>query len=134
MIRIQLEPATRDELQAMRRQDLPAEVRDRLEMVLLADAGWNAARIAGHLGYNYRTALDLLKDFRGRGREALFPRRPGPAPDSARRDHIAGRLRDLLGEDRTWTSAQLAEALRPGGVALSPRQVRRHLRGMSSGR
>jgi putative transposase len=133
MIRIQLDTATRDELQAIRRQDLPAKVRDRLEMVLLADAGWNAARIAGHLGYHYRTALDLLKDFRDRGREALFPRRTGPAPDSTRREQVAGRLRDLLGEDRTWTSAQLAEALQTGGIALSPRQVRRHLRGMKSG-
>jgi transposase len=132
MIRIQLGTTTRDELQALRRQDLPAKVRDRLEMVLLADAGWNAARIAGHLGYNYRTALGLLKDFRDRGRQALFPRRPGPAPDSARRDHVAGRLRDLLGQDRTWTSGQLAEALRSEGIALSPRQVRRHLRGLKS--
>jgi putative transposase len=132
MIRIQLDTTTRDELQAMRRQDLPAKIRDRLEMVLLADAGWNAARIADHLGYNYRTALGLLKDFRDRGREALFPHRPGPAPDTARRDRVAGRLRDLLGQDRTWSSAQLAEALRAQGIALSARQVRRHLRGMKS--
>jgi putative transposase len=133
MIRIQLDTTTRDELQAMRRQDLPAKVRDRLEMVLLADAGWNAARIAGHLGYNYRTALNLLKDFRDRGRDALTPRRDGPAPDVARRDRAADRLRDLLGEDRTWTSAQLAEALQAKGITLSARQVRRHLRGIKSG-
>ena len=133
MIRIQLDSTTRDELQAMRRQDLPAKVRDRLEMVLLADAGWKAARIAGHLGYNYRTTLNLLKVFRDRGREALVPRRNGPAPDLARRDRVAGRLRDLLGEDRTWTSAQLAEALLAKGISLSARQVRRHLRGIESG-
>jgi putative transposase len=133
MIRIQLDTTTRDELQAMRRQYLPAKVRDRLEMVLLADAGWNAARIAGHLGYNYRTALNLLKDFRDRGRDALTPRRNGPAPDVARRDRVADRLRDLLGEDRTWTSAQLAEALQAKGITLSARQVRRHLRGIKSG-
>ena len=116
----------------MRREDLPAKVRDRLEMVLLADAGWSAARIAGHLGYHYRTALDVLNDFRERGRDALVPRRRGPAPDAARRAHVAGLLRDLLGQDRTWTSAQLAEALRDRGVALSPRQVRRYLGGMRS--
>src|SRR5262245_60219529 len=132
MIRIQLDPATRDELQQMRRQALPAKVRDRLEMVLLADAGWAAARIAAHLGYGYRTALNVLNDFRDRGRDALFPRRRGPAPDVARRAHVAGLLRDLLGQDRTWTSAQLAEALSDRGVALGPRQVRRHLRGMRS--
>ena len=97
MIRIRLDPTTRDELQQMRRQDLPAKVRDRLEMVLLSDAGWAPARIAEHLGYGYRTALGVLNDFRARGRDALAPRRRGPAPDVARRDLVAGRLRDLLG-------------------------------------
>ena len=77
MIRIQLDTTTHDELQAMRREDLPAKVRDRLEMVTLADAGWDAARIAVHPGYNYRTTLNCLKDFLDRGRDALFPRRPG---------------------------------------------------------
>ncbi len=67
----------------------------------MADAGWVAARIADHLGCNDRTALNLLNDFRDRGREALSPRRPGPAPDTARRDQVAGRIRDLLGQDRT---------------------------------
>src|SRR5262245_59442495 len=101
-------------------------------MVLLADAGWTAARIAEHTGYGYRTALDVLKDFRDRGRDALGPRRRGPAPDTARREHVVGSLRDLLGQDRTWTSAQLAEALRDRGIALSPRQVRRYCDGMRS--
>ena len=132
MIRIQLDTATRADLQALRGEDLPAKVRDRLEMVLLADSGWGAARIAAHLGYNYRTALDVLKDFLDRGRDALFPRRPGPAPDSARREHIVGRIRDLLAEDRTWSSAQLADALRDKGLALSARQVRRYSRGFKS--
>jgi hypothetical protein len=112
MIRIQLDQKTRDELQQMRREDLPAKVRDRLEMVLLADAGWTPARIAEHLGYGYRTALNVLNDFRDRGRDALVLRRRGPAPDVARRDHVAGRLRDLLGQDRTWTSAQPARRVR----------------------
>src|SRR5262245_54014689 len=106
MIRIQLDPTTRADPQQMRRRDLPAKVRDRLEMVLLADAGWAAARIAAHLGYGYRTALNVLNAFRDRGRDALVARRRGPAPDTARREHVAGQLRDLLGQDRTWTSAQ----------------------------
>ena len=103
MIRIQLSQTIHDELQLMRRQDLPAKVRDRLEMVLLADAGWTAARIAEHLGSGYRTVLDVLNDFRDRGREALVPRRRGPAPDAARREHVSGRLHELLSQDRTWT-------------------------------
>jgi transposase len=132
MIRIQLDEPTRDRLQALRREDLPAETRDRLEMILLADAGWTAARIAGHFGRHYRTALNLLKDFRDRGPDAFFPRRRGPAPDHARRDLVSARLRDLLGQDRIWTSAQLAEALQDHGITLSPRQVRRYLRDMGS--
>jgi transposase len=132
MIRIQLDSTTRDDLQQMRCRDLPAKVRDRLEMVLLADAGWAPARLAEHLGYGYRTALSVLNDFSDRGRDALYPRRRGPAPDTARREQVVGLLHDLLGQDRVWTSAQLAEALRDRGVALSPRQVRRYLREMRS--
>jgi transposase len=132
MIRIQLDSTTRDDLQQMRCRDLPAKVRDRLEMVLLADAGWAPARLAEHLGYGYRTALSVLNDFSDRGRDALYPRRRGPAPDTARREQVVGLLHDLLGQDRVWTSAQLAEALLDRGVALSPRQVRRYLRGMRS--
>ena len=58
MIRIQLDNTTRDDLQALRRQDLPAKARDRLEMILLADAGWPAARIAGQ-GVLVARASDL---------------------------------------------------------------------------
>jgi transposase len=133
MIRIQLDDTTRDDLRDMRRQQLPARARDRLEMVLLADAGWPAAHIADHLGYHYRTALNLLNDFQVRGRDALFPRRRGPAPDAARRQQVAGQLRELLEQDRTWTSAQLAEALQARDITLSARQIRRHLRGLRSG-
>ena len=96
MIRIRLDDTTRDDLQALRRQALPARARDRLEMVPLADAGWPAARIAAHLGYGYRTALNVLNDFHARGRDALFPRRRGPAPDTARREQ--------------WTSPRMASA------------------------
>jgi hypothetical protein len=48
MIRIHLEDATRDELQSMRRTALPPKVRDRIEMLTLADVGWSAPRIAAH--------------------------------------------------------------------------------------
>ncbi len=36
-------------------------------------------------------------------------------------------MSELLGQDRIWTSRQLAEALRPDGVAIGHRQVRRYL-------
>jgi putative transposase len=133
MIRIQLDEATRTELQSLRRTGLPPVSRDRLEMLLLSSAGWSPPRIAAHLGRYPQTVRKLLHDFTRRGRAALFPGKSGPAPDAARRDRVTGLLRDLLGQDRTWTSAQLAEALAGHGVALGGRQVRRYLRLLRAG-
>src|SRR5262245_6020473 len=133
MILIHLDDATRDELKALRRTDLPARVRDRLEMVLLSDAGWSPPRIAGHLDYCTPTVRGLIKDFLARGIAALFPRRTGPPPDADRRREVAEALTDLLGRDRTWTSRQLAAALPDRGIDLSPRQVRRYLRRLGAG-
>src|SRR5262249_1306157 len=133
MIRIQLDDALRSELHALRRAVLTPAVRDRLEMVLLSSAGWSPPRIAEHLGCYPQTVRKVLHDFRGRGTTALYPAKPGPAPDAARRGQVTGLLTDLLGQDRTWTSAQLAEALRPHGIALSGRQVRRYLRPLRAG-
>jgi hypothetical protein len=39
---------------------------------------------------------------------------------------VTERLTALLGQERTWTSRQLAEALQPE-IVLSPRQVLRYL-------
>jgi putative transposase len=133
MIRVSLTDTARGELHALRRTDLPAKVRDRVEMVLSSDAGWSAPRIATHLGYCGRTVRGLLKDFNARGMPALYPRKTGPAPDAAKREQVTARLRDLLGEDRTWTAGQLADALHPHGVRLGSRQVRRYLRLLKAG-
>ena len=133
MIRTQIDDATRAELQALRRKPLPPKVRDRIEMVILSDAGWSAPRIAAHLGYCGQTVRDLLRAFLARGLDALYPLRSGPAPDIARRDRVAQELTRLLGEERTWTSRQLSQALAERGIALGPRQVRRHLRRIQAG-
>jgi putative transposase len=128
MIRIMLDDTTRDELQALRRTDLPAKVRDRIEMVTLSDVGWSAPRIAEHLGYHPQTVRDLLRSFLARGTAALYPFRSGPAPDAERRDRITAALRELLALRRTWTSGQLSHALADQGIDLGARQVRRHLK------
>ena len=133
MIRIRLDDVTRSELQALRRTALPPAARDRLEMVLLSEAGWSPPRVAAHLRRYPQTVRKALHDFRRRGTAALYPDRPGPDPDLARRERVVGLLRELLGQDRTWTSAQLAEALRPHGVALGGRQVRRYLALLKAG-
>jgi putative transposase len=133
MIRIQLDGATRNELQALRRQALPAKVRDRLEMVLLSDAGWSVPRIAGHLGCHYLTARAALWAFLRRGQAALWPAKPGPTPDASRRRQVTDALRQLLEQERTWTSRQLSDALRGAGIVLGPRQVRRYLKVLEAG-
>jgi transposase len=133
MIRTQLDDATRDELRALRRKPLPPKVRDRVEMVILSDAGWSAPRIAKHLGYCGQTVRDLLRAFTARGLDALYPFRSGPAPDTARRDRVAEELKRLLADDRSWTSRQLSHALTRRGIVLGPRQVRRHLKRIDAG-
>src|SRR5215217_2331596 len=123
MIRTRLDDATRDELQALRRKTLPPKVRDRIEMLLLSDAGWSSPRIAEHLGYCGQTVRDALRGFLARGIEALYPFRSGPEPDVAHRDRVADELRRLLAEGPTWTSRQLAGALDERGITIGARQV-----------
>ena len=128
MIRTELDDATREQLQALRRKPLPPRVRDRLEIVLLSDAGWSAPRIATHLGYCGQTVRDTLRAFLARGTDAFYPFRTGLGPDVEHRDRVADELTRLLAEDRTWTSRQLAQALADRGIAMGARQVRRHLK------
>lgn len=110
---------------------LPAE-RDRVEMVLLSDAGWAVPRIAGHLGYCRATVRTVLKGFAASGAAGLRRGRPGPPKDAARAATVTAALDRLLAQDRTWTAAQLAEALAGEGIALSARQTRRYLKLMGA--
>ena len=118
----------------MRRKALPPKVRDRIEMVTLSDAGWSAPRIAAHLGYCGQTVRDLLRDFLARGTEALYPFRTGPGP--RRRRVATGSPRSCGGcSPRTapGPAGSSAEALAERGIALGPRQVRRHLKRIEAG-
>ena len=120
-----LTDSQRAELQALRRTDLPAVARDRLEMVLLSDAGWSAPRIARHLGRHPHTVGPPSRGSPPGARRRSTPS-PRPDPDHARRPQVTGRLSELLGQDRTWTSRQLADALGPDGI-VGHRQTRRYL-------
>lgn len=133
MIHIQLDDASRTEFQSLRRTALAATVRDRLEMFFLSDAGWSAPRIAAHLHCDPQTVRKVLHGWHKHGRATLFPAKPGPEPDTFRRDRILGHLTDLLGQERTWTSAELVEALRSQGFTLGGRQVRRYLHQLKAG-
>jgi transposase len=133
MILTSIDDATRDDLQALRRQPLPPRVRDRIEMVIPSDAGWSPPRIAKHLGYCGQTVRDTLRGFLARGLDALYPFRSGRPADIAHRDRVAEQLRRLLAEDRTWTSRQLSQALAQRGIHMGARQVRRHLKRIQAG-
>jgi transposase len=129
MLRLRLTAEEGAAVRALRRDRrlAPAE-RDRVEMVCLADAGWGAPTIAAHLGCNPVTVRRLLKRFPDGGVAGLRRRPPGPAPDMARRERVEAALGALLERDRTWTAAQLAEALGAEfGIALSARQTRKYL-------
>ena len=126
MLRTSLSDSQRSELQALRRTDLPAVTRDRLEMVLMSAAGWSPPRIAEHLGRHPHTVRAALKGFAARGTEAFYPDAPGPDPDHDRRAEVTDKLSELLGQERTWTARQLADALGPG-IGIGRRQTRRYL-------
>ena len=96
-------------------------------MVLLSSAGWLAPRIASHLGYCAATVRTTLKRFKAEGVASIRKGKPGPPPDTERRTAVTTALDRLLGEDRTWTAAQLATALGEQGIALSTRQTRKYL-------
>lgn len=109
----------------------PAE-RDRVEMVLLSDGGRTVGEIAAHLGCCRATVRTVLKGFPVGGTAGLRRRAPGPPPDAERRAQVIAALDRLLGQARTWTAAQLAEALVEEGIALSTRQTRRYLQAMGA--
>jgi transposase len=133
MIRLTLTEVQRAALQAARRDPTftPAE-RDRVEMVLLSAAGWSPPTIAQHLGYCAATVRTVLKQFPATGVAGLHHQRPGPAPNLDRRTQVTTALAQLLGQERTWTAAQLARALREQGIALSTRQTRKYLKRMDA--
>ncbi len=130
MYRITLTSEQRQDLQRRTRAPgLPASVRDRLEMVRLADAGWNVPRIARHLGRHAQTVRAWVKAFLTGGFPALAdpPRAYRP---SALTPPILAAVRTLLARSpRTWTAAQLAAWIAiEHGVQLSTSRLRIHLR------
>ncbi len=135
MLRITLTPDQQDELQALRRDPTlrPAD-RDRVEMLALSAAGWPVAAIAAHLGNHPETVRRLFRRFPAAGIAAVRQQRPGPPPDVPQRERVEAALGGLLAQERTWTAAQLAEALRAEGIHLSARQTRRYLRNLAAWR
>src|SRR6266550_3187085 len=128
MLRITLTSQSRAAVEALRRDSSlhPAE-RDRVEMILLSASGWTVPQLASHFHRCPAPVRRLLHGFAAEGLPALHRQHPGPTPDTQRHERIHRALAELLAQQRTWTSAQLAEALHPQGIHLSARQVRRYL-------
>lgn len=133
MLHIRLTATQRDALAALRRDPslTPAD-RDRVEMVLLSAAGWSVPQIATHVRCCQATVRRLVHRFTAEDLRCLRRQHPGPAPDLARRAQVTEALARLLAQDRTWTAAQIAEALHEEAIHLSARQVRRYLGGMGA--
>jgi len=101
-------------------------------MVLLSAEGWRPPAMAHHLDYHPATVRHALKAYLAQGLAGLWHQRPGPPPDTVRREQITQALDRLLDQPRTWTAAQLAQALHAEGIRLSTRQTRRYLQGMGA--
>ncbi len=135
MLHIQLTVEGRDEVALLRRDpSLSPSERDRVEMVLLSEQGWSVPQIASHLDYCLATVRRLFRQFTNEGLVALRHKPPGPRKDTVRTHQVQTALTALLSQERTWTAAQLAHALREHDIHLSARQVRRYLRSIASWR
>ena len=133
MLRVTLTPEQWAAAQAARRNpSLTPLERDRVAMILLSAAGWRPPAIAQQLDYHAATVRHALKAYRAQGLAGLWHQRPGPPPDTTRREQVTAALDRLLDQPRTWTAAQLAQALRAEGIPLSTRQTRRYLQGMGA--
>ena len=106
MLRTSLSDSHCAEFQPLRRTDLPAVSCDRLEMVLLSDAGWSPLEIAEQLGRHSHTVRAAIKGFAAQGPVEFHPE--APDPDHDRRATGIGKLSELHGLDWTWTARQLA--------------------------
>ena len=128
MLRLTLTDEQRKEVETLRRDAsmTPAE-RNRVDMVLLSASGWPVPQIAMHHGVCRATVRRLIKAYTAQGAGALRRQPPGPGKDLARREQVTAALGRLLEQERTWTAAQLAEALGEERITLSPRQTRKYL-------
>ena len=134
MLRIALTPEQQAELRSLRHDaSLSPADRDRVEMLALSAAGWAVSAIAPHLGRSAETVRRLFRRFATDGLLAVRRELPGPPPDLERRRSVEAALHELLDQERTWTSARLAEALAERGIRLSGRQVRRYLARLDAG-
>lgn len=130
MYRVTLTEEQRQELhRRIRRPNLPARTRERLEMVRLSDAGWKIPRIAGHLQQHEQTVRRWIKTYLKDGFDALADLPHTGQPSAITKDILAEVRAWLEAGDRTWNATQIArEVANRHGLRRSARQWRQVLR------
>jgi len=130
MYRVVLTNEQRAELRRQTRQvGITPSMRDRLEMVRLADAGWSSPQIARHLGQHAQTVRTWIKAFLTGGFAAL-PNKARGGKQSALTPPMLDAVRSEVAKgERTWTAPQLADwVATQHGVRLSAGRLRVHLK------
>jgi transposase len=133
-LRVHLSDAQRTELRTTARaRGTPSALRERLEMIALADAGWTVPHIARHLGRHEQTVRRWVKAFLAVGLTALpDPLHPGGRPRRVTDAHLDALTALLDTTERTWTTRQLVDWLGiEQGVRVHPLHLSRllHRRG-----
>lgn len=98
--------------------------RDRVEALLLSADGLRVPRLARHFDCCQATVRRWLHQFAAEGLKSLRHQRWGLGPDVVRQQVVRRALNGLLSQNRTWTAAQLAEALAAKGLVMQTRTVR----------
>lgn len=106
---------------------LKRKVRLRAQVLRLSHRGQTIQQIAAYTG---RHPTSIGRDFDRWERQGLVGLADGTAPGHPPRvtAEVKGFLQERLGEDRTWTAGQLAEAVADRfGVTVSAEAIRQHL-------
>jgi transposase len=132
-LRVHLSEVQRAELLRLSRdRRTAARMRERLEMIRLADAGWTVPKIAASLHRHEQTVRKYVQAFLTDGFAALPDRRGGGRPRRITNEHLAAVETLLATQTRTWTTPQVATWLaQEHGVAVHPGHLSRllHRRG-----
>lgn len=129
-----LTPLTSDERQALLAAKNTSQThlreRERVEMVLLADAGWTNAQIARHLGRTETTVQAHVRKWSKEGLAGLEMHfSPGRTPRIT--DVFKALLLEKLKSDRLYSARQLcAELEHETGIAITIDHMRAVVRGI----
>lgn len=133
MIRIQLPVSEAERLDTLFRSTADRKLRDRLQIVLMAQRGRARQDIAADLGVHRKTVTRWLNAYCDRGLDGLRPKKPPGSPgnipaslaDEVRRWVIGGPAKHGL-DRANWTHEELADhLLKTKGIRTSRSAVQR---------